>query len=70
MTNPATVDTARIERLLLRAPEVAAMLGISRALAYRWIMDGTLPSVRIRRAVRVPRAALLAWIAARTAEAH
>ena len=50
--------------LLLRGTEVAAALGISRALAYRWMQDGTLPALHAPagRVVRVPRAALEAWI--------
>jgi excisionase family DNA binding protein len=50
--------------LLLRGREVAEELGISRALAYRWMQSGVLPVVRVlgSRSVRVPRAALLAWI--------
>jgi excisionase family DNA binding protein len=54
------------QALLLRGIEVAAELGISRALAYRWMHDGTLPTVRQGRTVRVPRAALLAWIERKT----
>jgi excisionase family DNA binding protein len=46
----------------LRGPEIAEVLGISRALAYRWMKNGTLPTVRVSRAVRVPREALLDWI--------
>jgi excisionase family DNA binding protein len=40
------------------------MLGVSRALAFRWMQEGVLPTVRITgaRTVRVPRAALLEWI--------
>jgi excisionase family DNA binding protein len=48
--------------LLLRAREVAVLLGISRALAYRWMACGILPTVRQGRSIRVPRAALLLWI--------
>ena len=46
--------------LLLRGIEVAKELGISRALAYRWMQNGTLPVVRVpgSKAVRVPRDAL------------
>ncbi len=54
------------KRLLLRPPEVAEELGISRALAYRWAARGILPSIRVGRSVRVPHDALLAWIAGRT----
>lgn len=50
--------------LLLRGSEVAKELGISRALAYRWLQNGTLPVVRVpgSKAVRCPRGALLEWI--------
>jgi excisionase family DNA binding protein len=53
-----------IERkpLLLRGPEVAEALGISRALAYRWMQTGVLPTVRVSRSVRVPHEGLLHWI--------
>ncbi|MGA2144413.1 MAG: helix-turn-helix domain-containing protein [Bryobacteraceae bacterium] len=56
------------EALLLRAPEVARLLGISRALAYRWMSSEVLPVVRVAgsRMLRTPRAALLKWIAERT----
>lgn len=52
------------DKLLLNAPQVAALLNISRALAYRWMQDGTLPVLRAPagRVVRVPRAALEHWI--------
>jgi excisionase family DNA binding protein len=70
----ATEDTDRItnesmaERLLLRGREVATLLGISRAQAFRWMQNGTLPTLRIRgsRTVRVPRAALLRFIEDKT----
>ena len=52
--------------LLLRAREVAEDLGISRALAYKWIKSGVLPTVRAGKAVRVPRAALIRWIEEQT----
>lgn len=57
--------------LLLRGNEVAAALGISRALAYRWMQDGTLPVLRAPsgRVVRVPRAALEQWIETHTRQA-
>jgi excisionase family DNA binding protein len=52
------------EPLLLRGGEVAEVLGCSRALAYRWMQNGVLPTVRVpgARSVRVPRAALITWI--------
>jgi excisionase family DNA binding protein len=48
--------------LLLRGGEVADALGISRALAYRWMQTGVLPTVRVSRSVRVPHDGLLLWI--------
>ena len=54
------------EPLLLRGPEVAEALGISRALAYRWMASGILPTVRVSRSVRVPREGLLRWIEQQT----
>ena len=62
----STLITEKSTPLLLRGPEVAEELGISRALAYRWMASGILPTVRVARAVRVPREALLAWIASQT----
>lgn len=40
---------------LLRANEVARVLNISRALAYRLMQTGKIPTVRINRSVRVRR---------------
>lgn len=58
--------------LLLKGYEVAELLNISRALAYRWMTNGILPTVRVpgARSVRVPREALLRWIEANTAGAR
>lgn len=55
-------------RLLLKGQEVAEALGVSRALAYRWMGSGVLPVVRVQgaRSIRVPREALLRWIEQRT----
>ena len=41
------------ERLLLRIPEVAEVLGIGRTKIYEMIATGELPTVRFGRAVRV-----------------
>ncbi len=59
-------QTTEQHPLLLRGMEVAEALGISRALAYRWMASGILPTVRVSRSIRVPRAELLKWIAAHT----
>ncbi len=55
-------DPMENTRLLLRATEVATALGIGRSLAYQMIAAGVLPTVRLGRSVRVPRAALEDWI--------
>lgn len=47
------------ERLGLTVEEAAEVLGISRAFAYELVADGTLPSLRLRRRIVVPRAALV-----------
>jgi len=52
--------------ILMRAGEVAAALGVGRATAYQLIANGELPTVRIGRAVRVPRAELERWVRRRT----
>lgn len=63
MENEKLNSLAR-QTLLLRGGEVAEELGISRALAYRWMASGVLPTLRVAggRSIRVPRAGLLRWI--------
>lgn len=56
--------------LLLRASEVAAILGIGRSTVFELAASGELPVVRIGRSVRVPRHALYRWIEERTQQAH
>ena len=41
------------EEKLLKANDVARILNVSRALAYRLIQQGEIPVIRIRHAVRV-----------------
>ena len=50
--------------VLLRVDEAAERLAISRATAYRLIQRGELATIHIGAAVRVPVAALDAWVAA------
>lgn len=49
--------------LLLHVREVCELTNYSKAHVHRLIQRGELPCVRSGRAVRVPRAALLRWIA-------
>ena len=54
---------------LLRVEEAAKILGIGRTKAFEMIARRELPIIRMGRLVRVPRAALDAWIAERTERA-
>lgn len=60
------------ERLLLRAPEVAELLGMSRAKVYEMMKAQVLPVVTVpgARAIRVPREALLRWVETNTTGAQ
>ena len=51
-----------IESLLLRGEEVAELLGVSRAKAYRLMSMREIPVVRFGKAVRCPRESLLSFI--------
>jgi excisionase family DNA binding protein len=51
------------ERLAYKVSEIGELLGISRSLAYQLVGDGTIPSFRLGRAVRVPATALHELIA-------
>lgn len=52
-----------MEALLLKVPEAASQLGISRAKLYELISDGTLPSVRVDGCRRIRRDDLVAFVA-------
>ena len=54
---------------LLRVEEAARILGIGRTKAFEMVARRELPVIRMGRLVRVPRAALDAWIAERTERA-
>lgn len=62
---PAQNDDPPEDRLL-RAVDVQAQLGMSRAKVYRLMQHNILPTVRIGGSVRVPRKALFRWIAENT----
>ena len=55
------------EKLLLKVPEAARLMGVSTAFGYQAVADGLWPVVRLAgRGVRVPREALIAWVRERT----
>ena len=56
------MDRTETEPILIRVPEAARILGISRSKAYELINDGRLPVVRLGMSIRVNRSALLALI--------
>jgi excisionase family DNA binding protein len=54
------------ESILLRGEEVADLLGVSRAKAYRLMQRREIPVVMFGKSVRCPRESLLGFIRART----
>ena len=50
------------ERLTVSVEEAAALLGISRGLAYELVAKGDLPSLRLGRRIVVPRRVLEAMV--------
>lgn len=56
------------DRLMLRPAETADAIGVSRSKAYQLIARGEIPSVLVGGCVRVPVAALQAWIDRQVAE--
>ena len=57
-----------MDRLLLRPAEAAEAIGIGRSKVYELLASGELPSIRIGGSVRIPVAALQAWIERQLAE--
>lgn len=54
-------DSLQMERLMT-VDEMATFLRISRAKAYQMAKDGTIPTVRMGRSVRIRRDHLMAWL--------
>ena len=54
--------TASGNRLLLTVAAVMSETGFGRTTVYSLVASGEIPSVRVGRAVRIPRAALQSWI--------
>ena len=62
-------NAASPTQILLRVHEAADMLGVSRAKMYELLAaNNEIPVVRVGRAMRIPRAALQAWVDERTTE--
>jgi excisionase family DNA binding protein len=51
-----------VEKLLLKVPEAGELTGVGRSKAYELVGNGTWPSIRIGRSVRVPVAGLREWV--------
>jgi excisionase family DNA binding protein len=67
--NRADEGGPAMEPLLLKAGDVAKLLGLGRSKVFAMLAVGELPVIRIGRSVRVPRAALEDWIAEHTQHA-
>jgi excisionase family DNA binding protein len=50
---------------VMTVEECAAFLRIGRSACYASVRNGTIPSVRVGRLIRVPREALLEWLSKR-----
>lgn len=57
------------ESPLMTLPEVAKLLRVNKDTAYRLAAQGAIPAVKLGKSVRVPRAALLAFIDEQAREA-
>ena len=52
------MDESESEKIVLTVGEAAALLRISRGLAYEMVRQGSLPTIRFGRRILVPRQAL------------
>lgn len=59
-----------MERLLLRVPEGAEMLGFSKSKTYELINTGELPAIKIGNVIRIPADELREWVKKRVEEAR
>jgi excisionase family DNA binding protein len=51
-----------MDKLLLRPPEAAEVLGLGRSKVYALLATGELPSIRVGGSLRVPVEALRRWL--------
>jgi excisionase family DNA binding protein len=69
LSPPTSASAPRDLPLLLDAAEAAKLLSLSRAKVFDLAHSGEIPSIRIGRAMRIPRDQLLRWIDQRANEA-
>jgi excisionase family DNA binding protein len=60
--NPFKPSLALQARVLLKVSEAAQQLGVLNSYLYQMIATGGFPSVKIRRAVRIPSEDMMNWI--------
>ena len=60
--DPDVTSTAEGRPMLLTVKDLEAELQLGRTRTYELVRSGTLPVIRIGRAVRIPRDALRQWV--------
>ena len=56
----------QVEKLLLKVPEAAELVGLGRSKLYELMQAGEIPVIRIGRGVRIPANGLREWVARQT----
>jgi excisionase family DNA binding protein len=56
----------QLEKLLLKVPEAAELVGLGRSKLYELMQAGEIPVIRIGRGVRIPASGLREWVARQT----
>jgi excisionase family DNA binding protein len=64
------MEKTSLDKLTVRVATAAELLDISRAKAYQLVAQGTLPSIRIGRSLRIPVTALSDWVKHQSATNH
>lgn len=64
MRKPVSKTALDPEVVLLTVPEVAHLLRMGRTKVWYLVRLGDIPSIRLGKSVRVPRAELLRWVEA------
>ena len=65
----AQEEVQRVERDFLRPSEISGSLGVTTGRIYQLLASGQLPSVRVGKAIRIPKKAFEEWVTAQTAQA-